>query len=85
MKLITWSYSTFSMLVLVYVLACFTSPSAFNWAIWIDTAQIVAVEHPMACVEGAGAQIVTSAGTVCVMETPKQILSVLGKLKKDDK
>ena len=66
------------------VFACFTSPSANNWAIWIEKSQIVDIQHPVGCTEAAGAQIVTSAGTVCVVETPKQVLNILKALPKED-
>jgi hypothetical protein len=59
------------------VFACFTSPSANNWAIWLEKSQIVSVQHPVACTPGAGAQIVTTQGTVCVTETPKQALDII--------
>lgn len=59
------------------VFACFTSPSSNNWAIWIDKSQIVSVQHPVGCTEPSRAQIVTLAGTVCVVETPKQVLGIL--------
>jgi trans-2-enoyl-CoA reductase len=62
---------------LCLVFACFTSPSSNNWAIWIDKSQIVQVQHPVGCTDAAGAQIVTLAGTVCVVETPKQVLDIL--------
>ena len=68
---------------LCLVLACFTSPSANNWAIWIEKSQIVSVQHPVACVEGAGAQIVTANGIVCVTETPKQVLKIIRDTKDD--
>jgi hypothetical protein len=68
---------------LCIVFACFTSQSANNWAIWLEKSQIVSVQHPTACVEGSGAQIVTAAGTVCVVETPKQVLGILKALKDD--
>jgi hypothetical protein len=63
------------------VFACFTSPSANNWAIWIDKQQIVSVQHAVGCTEAAGSQLITTNGTVCVVETPKQVLKILNDLK----
>jgi len=65
------------------VFACFTSPSANNWAIWLEKSQIVSVQHPVGCTEAAGAQIITANGTVCVVETPKQVLKILKDITDD--
>lgn len=58
------------------IFACFTAPKG-DLGIWIAKDQIVAVEHAVACAEGAHAQIVTMSGTVCVKETPQQALKLL--------
>jgi hypothetical protein len=69
-----------SFLVIAAVFACFTSPHGVL-GIWVMKSQVVAVEHPLACSEGAHAQIVTVSCTVCVKETPQQVLKTVEQLK----
>ena len=64
------------------VFACFTTPHG-EFGIWVMKSQVVAVEHPLACDAAANAQIVTLSGTVCVKETPQQVLKTLDKLQDD--
>jgi len=62
------------------VFACFTAPHG-DLGIWVMKEQVVAVEHATACDPAAKSQIVTSQGTVCVKETPQQVLKTLNELK----
>lgn len=66
------------------VFACFTAPHG-DLGVWVMKSQVVAVEHAIACDPAARTQIVTTSGTVCVVESPKTVLDILNKLKDDDK
>jgi hypothetical protein len=60
---------------------CLRDPQ--NEGIWIVLSQVVSVLHPVGCAPGSGARIVTSAGPLCVRETPQEVMKLIEKAKED--
>lgn len=68
------------LLVLSIAMACFTDPQGLG--IWVSREQVVSVQHNSGdCAKGSKSKIVTGSGSLCVQETPQQILKTLGDLK----
>jgi ABC-type hemin transport system ATPase subunit len=61
---------------LLLAFACFADPS--QQGIWVASSQVVTVLHDAGdCAKGSHTKIVMVAGTVCVRETPQQVLKAL--------
>lgn len=62
--------------LVIFSMACFTDPQGIL-GIWIERNQVVAVVHAADCAPGAATKIVTLSGSLCVKETPAQVLNRL--------
>lgn len=69
------SYLAPTLLVISLALACFTDPTGLG--VWVAKSEVVAVLHATDCVKGANTKIITSSGSLCVQETPQQVLKLL--------
>jgi hypothetical protein len=69
------SYFAPVLLMISLVLACFTDPQGLG--IWVSRSEVVAVLHATDCAKGANTKIITSSGSLCVQETPQQVLKLL--------
>lgn len=54
---------------------CLRDPQ--NEGMWIVASQVVELLHPVGCAAGSNTKIVTSAGQLCVRETPEQVMKLL--------
>lgn len=65
-----------TLLMISLVLACFTDPQGLG--VWVSKSEVVAVLHATDCAKGANTKIITSSSTsLCVQETPQQVLKLL--------
>lgn len=67
------------LVVVSLTLACFTDPQGLG--IWVSRSEVVAVLHAVDCAPGARTKIMTSSGSLCVQETPQQVLKALEETK----
>lgn len=63
------------LLAVSIVMACFTDPQGLG--VWVERGQVVSVQHSVDCAKGAKTKIVTGQGSLCVQETPQQVLKTL--------
>lgn len=55
---------------------CFADPT--SQGMWVASSQVVTVLHNAGdCAKGSNTKIVTVAGSLCVRETPQQVLKAL--------
>ena len=59
----------------LFGLVCLTAPDGNG--VWITREQIVTVGHAADCGKGANAKLGLSQGTMCVQETPQQVIKKL--------
>jgi hypothetical protein len=69
------SYIAPLLLLTSLAMACFTAPDGNG--VWVAPNEVVSVTHGSDCVIGAHTKITLSQGSLCVQETPQQVLKVL--------
>lgn len=67
-----------TILVTLVAFVCLRDPQ--NEGMWIVASQVVELLHPVGCAAGSNTKIVTSAGQLCVRETPQEVIKMLKEL-----
>jgi hypothetical protein len=73
------TYGAPLLLLISLVMACFTSPDGLG--IWVSKTEVIAVLHAADCAKGANTKILTTSGSLCVQESPQQVLKLLDDAK----
>lgn len=69
------SYLAPILVVTSIVMACFTAPDGNG--VWVAPNEVQSVSHANDCAPGAHSKITLSQGSLCVQETPQQVLKIL--------
>lgn len=70
------TYAAPILVIFALSMACFTDPQGV-FSIWIAKPAVVSVIHSVDCAKGAHTKITTASGSICVRETPEEVVKRL--------